>query len=168
MPNNVVFYLFFSTALTNSHQIHSVSGRATIYSTYSSGRHRATCNNIDPSTGRSPCRRCFFDTQTHIASRTIALGTHGVICNLRTNMCVRTRVMDRGPYGAIIPCKEINDKRLTSKLRKLNIGNKCYYYQVQIKLRSGWKRRGKFDLTLPVARAIHHHPFDMVIFIYAK
>jgi len=148
-------------------QIRSVEGRATVYWTDNAGKHRAVCRGVDPRTKKIPCERCFFDRQRHIAHRTLPLGTRGVVCNSRTNLCTRTRVMDRGPYGAIIPCEKYKeDTRVGFPIKRLRVKSRCFCYQVQIKLLPGWKRRGQFDLTRPVAKDIKHRPFDRVIFFY--
>lgn len=145
------------------------SGKATIYSTSNSGPHIASCNGRDPYTKKPPCRRCFFDHQSHIAHRDLPLGTTGLLCNLRSGHCTRSVVRDRGPWGAIIPCSEVTEAPKSGKrfkVRKIRWNRRCYYYQVQRHLLPGWSRRGNFDLTKPLAKAIGHRAFDMVVFIY--
>lgn len=102
--------------------------------------------------------RPFSELDTHIAHRTLPLGTKGFVCNNR--LCVFTTVRDRGPFGAIKPCHE------TTNGYKIRWDNKCYRWKAVIKLKNGWKYRGKFDLTKPVSDAIGHKAFDNVTFYY--
>lgn len=143
------------------------SGKATVYWT---GSHLASCNGQDPITKKPPCRRCFFpNRQSHVAHRSLPLGTAGLLCNLRTGRCARTTVGDRGPWGAVIPCSEVKEAPKGTKrfpVRKIKWLRRCHYYQAQITLLPGWKRRGKFDLTKTLARTIRHQAFDTVVFIY--
>lgn len=125
----------------------------------------------------------FHRESRHIAHRTLPLGTTGHLCSIRTGLCVLVSVRDRGPFGASIPCSAAN--RDPSKLRfRTRVGHKprlvrwgkrrdgsyrvCYWWQAQIKLKSGWRRRGEFDLTRPVAKAIGHRAFGQVVFFYKK
>lgn len=163
----LVFLLLFGEAP----DLRVTSGKATIYWTANAGKHIASCNGKDPKTKQPPCRRCFFDEQSHIAHRTIPLGTPGLLCSLRTGRCVRTHVRDRGPFGATLSCQKDPSKAKGLGLpRKVkNKRKRClYWWHTQIRLQSGWKRRGSFDLTRPVARALGHQQFDTVVFVYPK
>lgn len=108
--------------------------------------------------------RRFKATDTHIAHRRIPLGTKGIICSSRTHRCVNTAVRDRGPYAMVIRCGLA--KRPYK--RKIKILRKCHYWKAGIKLIKGWRWRGVFDLTRPVAKAIGLRSFDKVYFIYKK
>jgi hypothetical protein len=134
------------------------SGKATIY--YPGDGH---CGTIKAN------GKTFKRTDSHIAHRWLPLGTSGVLCNLRTKRCTRTIVEDRGPWGAVIPCARYK-KDPTSRFpaRKIGRGKRCRVWQTQIKLKDGWSRRGSFDITVPVAKAIHHQAWDTVVFIYSK
>lgn len=109
----------------------------------------------------------FKKTDSHIAHRTLPLGTSGYLCSIRTGRCVHTRVQDRGPFGATLPCnKDPSNAKGIGKPRLAKWGRVCYWLQTQVHLQRGWRRRGQFDLTRPVARAIGHKPFERVVFFY--
>jgi hypothetical protein len=130
---------------------HPVHGRATVYYPRDghSGFHRAD-------------GRPFTRQDHHIAHRTLPLGTTGYLCSVRTSRCVLASVQDRGPFGAKRSCKG----RTPAKARLIKYGRTCFYWQAQIRLKPGWARRGEFDLTRPVAKAIGHRPFDPVVFFH--
>lgn len=102
----------------------------------------------------------------HVAHRSLPLGTRGVICNLRTRRCVKTAVRDRGPYGALRPCHRPPSK--AKRFRRIRWKRRCWYWDVQIKLKRGWRRRGTFDVTRPVMKALRMRAFDRLIFVYGK
>jgi hypothetical protein len=112
----------------------------------------------------------FTKKDNHIAHRRLPLGTPGFVCNIRTGACVRTVVSDRGPWGAVIPCRRYKgpSKGGIGTPKRHKWGRVCFWWQAQIKLQPGWKRRGKFDLTRLVARAIGHKAFDRVVFFYSR
>ena len=127
--------------------------------------------------------KTFKVTDAHFAHRTLPLGTSGILCSIRTGLCVRTSAQDRGPFGSRLSCLEA--KRDPSKLQGRTLVGKpprlvrwgkrrdgtyrvCYWWQAQIRLKPGWKRRGEFDLTRPVAKAIGHKAFGRVVFFYKK
>lgn len=153
-----------------------VSGRSTIYyyGDRHSGNHLASCNGIDPITHTYPCRRCFFLGQKHIAHRSIALRTVGTICNHRTKLCTRVKVMDRGPFGALRHCsrgrpKDIRRGRYTFKPRRIRWAKNCFWWQAQPGgLVGGFEYRGEFDMTPAVAKEIGHRAFDQVTFKYRR
>jgi hypothetical protein len=155
-------WLLFLVSLTQQVE----TGAATVYWTTNAGKHIASCNGKDPKTNKRPCRRCFFDHQSHIAHRSLPLGTAGLLCSVRTGRCVRTVVRDRGPYSAKRPCWQIPFSTSRFRIRLIKRRRVCYWLQTQIKLQPGWKRRGNFDLTRPVARAIGHKAFEQVTFTY--
>lgn len=105
----------------------------------------------------------FLDTDDHITHRTLPLGTSGLLCNLRTSECTKTVVRDRGPYGATKNCK-FSDP-IPSGVKRIKSRTRCRLWQTQGKLKPGWRRRGEFDLTRPVAEAIKHRAFDKVVFL---
>ena len=129
---------------------YSVTGRATVY-----WPGDGFCGKWRADGG------IFRATDDHIAHRTLPLGTFGALCNLRTRECTYTTVRDRGPYGAMRNCQF--DEPVPPKTRRLK-SRRCRLWQVQIKLKEGWRRRGEFDLTKPVAEAINHRAFDKVVF----
>jgi len=138
--------------------MHSKEGCATVYypGDGNCGKERAD--------GRSFTKRDF-----HIAHRTLRLGTSGYLCSYRSRLCVKVAVRDRGPYGAVLSCrKKLSNAKGLGRPRLVKYGRTCYWWQAQIQLQTGWKRRGEFDITLPVARAIRHKAFDRVIFFYRK
>jgi len=152
--NNLVILL---TLLANS-DYRQVHGKATSY--YPGDGH---CGETRAD------GRPFTALDAHIAHRRLPLGTEGFLCNARTGLCVETHVRDRGPWGAIHPCVEGGPQTRGSRLappRRYQRGKVCFWWQAQIKLKPGWKRRGEFDLTRPVAEAIGHRPFDKVVFFY--
>jgi len=102
--------------------------------------------------------RPFLATDTHIAHRRLPLRTPGFVCN--KTRCVFTEVLDRGPFGAVRPCSE------TSQGRAVRWKGRCHRWRALIRLREGWKYRGEFDLTRPVADALGHHAFEIVAFYY--
>ena len=109
----------------------------------------------------------FRKTDSHIAHRTLPLGTSGYVCSIRTGLCVYTRVQDRGPYGATLPCnKRLTKTKGIGKPKLAKWGRVCYWLQTQVHLQRGWKYRGSFDLTRPVSKAIGHKPFERVVFFY--
>ena len=106
----------------------------------------------------------------------IRLGSIGIICNLRTKLCSKklVKVADRGPFGAVRGCEHGKPKVYCVagkcfKPRKMKWRGRCVWWQAQPrKLQPGFKYRGKFDLTKPVAKDIKHRAFDTVVFIYTK
>lgn len=141
-------------ALYEDPAMHRVQGRATIYYPRDGhcGTHRAD-------------GKPFTKTDDHVAHRTLPLGTRGILCSLRTRRCTLTAVRDRGPYGAIRSCRGAPPLK-PAKLARWS--KTCFWWQAQVRLQSGWRRRGEFDLTRPVAKAIGHRPFDKVIFFYQR
>lgn len=113
----------------------------------------------------------FKSSDKHIAHRILPLGTAGLLCNKRTGDCIRTTVEDRGSWGAI--CEFKRGKPSTSRTRRHTFraysiiweGRK-YWWQTQLRLKSGCKRRTEFDVTKPIARLIEVKNFDYLIFIY--
>jgi hypothetical protein len=116
----------------------------------------------------------FTKNDSHIAHRTIPLGTAGIMCNVRTKLCTKTSVRDRGPYGAIMPCTEDKPDPLRIRGRSFKVfrilwRSKCYWWQAQPrKLRKGFSYRGAFDVSKPVAAKIRMKHFDPVVFIYGE
>lgn len=114
----------------------------------------------------------FTAEDSHIAHRWLPLGTEGVVCNQRTFQCTRTVVLDRGPFGAIKPCTPPQPEPYsvagrTFRVRRINWAKKCWWWQPQpYKLQRGFKYRGQFDLTRPVAERIGLRGFDRVVFYY--
>lgn len=113
----------------------------------------------------------FTTHDEHIAHRWLPLGTAGYLCNYRNQQCVITEVRDRGPFGAIKPCSKekpksyvINGKTFTPRQIKWN--KKCYWWQAQIRLQKGFRYRGTFDITKPLAKKIDFRAFDRVVFFY--
>ncbi len=102
-----------------------------------------------------PFRRGDF----HIAHRTLPLGTIGRLCLARTNRCVEVAVRDRGPWGEIIDC----NRRRPSRARRITWQSKCWWWRASVKPSPGWRWRGEFDLTLPVARALKARAWDEVM-----
>jgi len=144
--------------LVNTHGYESVSGRATIY--YPGDGH---CGKTRAD------GRPFKKADTHIAHRRLPLGTKGYACNVRTGLCARTYVGDRGPFGATWACSKGDPGEVggIGTPRRVGKGRSCAWWQAQIRLKPGWKRRGAFDLTMPVAKAIGHKAFDKLVFFYA-
>lgn len=114
----------------------------------------------------------FTSEDDHIAHRWLPLGTKGFICNQRTNKCTFTVVRDRGPFGAIRPCTTPQPEpfRIAGKtfsVMKIKWGKDCYWWQAQPgRLQHGFKYRGSFDVTKPVAQRIGMRGFDKVVFYY--
>ena len=114
-----------------------------------SGKHLASCNGVDPVTKRAPCRQCFFPGQHHIAVRAgiAPLGAQGWLCSVKTKRCTWVTVRDSGPFGA----------------------KKGKQWQVQIKLKPGWRRRAVVDMTPSVAKAIGHPGWPArVVWLWSK
>jgi len=156
-----IFILY--ALLATQGNVKSDAGKATIYwpGDGHCGSHKADGSK-------------FTKKDKHIAHRYIPIGTKGIICNLRTQRCVSTIVKDRGPFGAIRSCKHgkpkphIVDGKIF-RARRITWRRNCYYWQAQpYFLKDGFKYRGKFDITKPVANAIRHRQFDKVVFIYKK
>lgn len=148
--------LSFILALIGGTSLQMETGRATIYFPCDghSGTHKAD---------GKPFRR----KDHHIAHRWLPLGTYGTICNLRTRCCTKTVVRDRGPWGAIVNCSDFSKvSKSRFPVRRIGWGNKCWYWQVQIRLLPGWSRRADFDLTKSVARKLKHRAFDTIVFFY--
>ena len=139
------------------------TGRATIY--YPGDGH---CGKFKADGSR------FRKKDSHIAHRTLPIGTSGALCNLRTGKCVSTTVRDRGPFGALRACRrgepeDYSYANRTYSAKKIRWKRKCYYWQNQPgQLQQGFRYRGAFDLTRAVAKAIKHRPFDVVVFFYKK
>lgn len=125
----------------------SISGRAT---TYWPGDHFCGTERADG--------KPFSATDTHIAHRSLPLGTEGFICS--ESWCTFTVVRDRGPFGAVRPCHE------TDQGRRMRWKRKCHRWKVLTRPKKGWKYRGKFDLTRPVSDALQHRAFEVVTFHY--
>lgn len=85
----------------------------------------------------------FTIKDTHIAHRTLPLGTVGFLCGRRG--CVLTSVQDRGPFG------------------QLNVKRK---WRARVRLSRGWRWRGEFDVTRPAAKVIRHRGFEVLRFYY--
>lgn len=133
---------------------HSKSGLATIY--WPGDRNCGT-EKADGSRFRKSDR--------HIAHRRLPLGTEGLLCSVPSGRCIWTIVSDRGPFGAVQRCSA----KGAAAGRKIKWQGKCHRWQAQPgRLRPGWSYRGEFDLTVPVARAIGHRPFDRVVFYYFR
>ncbi len=129
---------------------HSKSGLATIYWP---GDRNSDTEKADGSR--------FKKSDRHIAHRRLPLGTEGILCNVRSGRCTETVVSDRGPFGTVKPCEAGLDEG-----RKIKWRGKCHRWKAQTRLKRGWVFRGEFDLTVPVAKAIGHRPFDRVVFFY--
>lgn len=84
------------------------------------------------------CGGQFVSGQHHIAIRQWyrRCGKKAVICSDKTKKCVWTVVRDSGPWGAT------NGKR----------------WEVQIKLKPGWRRRAVVDMTKSVWRDLGKPP----------
>jgi len=84
--------------------------------------------------GQLACGGTFTAEQHHIAIRQWKgrCGKRALVCSAETLRCVWTKVRDSGPWGA-------------------KMGKR---WEVQIRLKPGWKRRGVVDLTLPVWREL--------------
>jgi len=108
--------------------------------------------------------RHFKQEDRHIAHRRLPLGTVGWICSTRTRRCAWTVVLDRGPFGAIRPCEADEGNQAGHRHIRRRAG--CWHWRVLIRPVSGWRYRGEFDITRPVARAIGHQAFDRLIFYY--
>jgi hypothetical protein len=132
----VLFYLFL---LLPQH----AAGRATIY--WPGDGH---CGSMRAD------GKMFTRADNHIAHRWLPLGTAGWLCSRRTGRCTLTSVQDRGPFGS---CPAAEAHRLWPR---------CRGWRVHTRPRRGWRYRGEFDITRPVAEAIQHRPFDVVDFFY--
>jgi hypothetical protein len=107
----------------------------------------------------------------HIAHRWLPLGTTGYLCNFRNQQCAITVVRDRGPFGSIKSCSkgEPAPYEVSGKVflpRKIKWNRKCYWWQAQVRLQKGFKYRGTFDITRPLAKKIAFRAFDRVVFFY--
>lgn len=129
------------------------------------GKHKASCNGVDPHTGTMPCHRCFFRNDYHVAHRWLPLGMPMVIKNMENGRVAVALVEDRGPFGYCLhkrrrkphcrpkphawrrahPCprgyKWVNGAFEPHRSRILH-GDAC-----------GWWR-GAIDMTWPVAREL--------------
>lgn len=145
-PKFLLPFLILSLYPQN-HQLKKIQGKATTYWPGDGfcGEERAD-------------GKPFRKTDSHIANRIIPLGTKGFVCN--KSLCAFTSVQDRGPFGVVRPCNESDSGR------KIKWQGKCYRWKAMIKLKNGWKYRGKFDLTKPVSDVIGHKAFDNVTFYY--
>lgn len=142
----------------DSRDVKVQAGRATIY--YPGDGHCGT-HRADG--------RVFKKTDSHIAHRWLPIGTTGYLCNVKRGLCVKTTVRDRGPFGAMLPCRKDPSTAKGIGIPKLiKWGRVCYWWQAQTRLQKGWRYRGVFDLTRPVARAIRHKAFEKVVFIYLR
>jgi hypothetical protein len=114
----------------------------------------------------------FTKDDSHIAHRWLPIGTKGFLCNPRTSHCVLTVVRDRGPFGSIKPCKGEKPSPYTAKgkvfhAQKITWNKRCYWWQAQPgRLQKGFRYRGEFDVTRPVANKISMTAFDKVVFYY--
>ena len=92
--------------------------------------------------------RPFKEGQHHVACRRpIPLGAKGWLCSVRTKRCTLVSCRDRGPFGATKDGK----------------------WEVQIRLKPGWKRRAVLDLTRSAAKAIGFRGWpEKVVWIWKK
>jgi hypothetical protein len=111
--------------------------------------------------------RSFDATDDHIAHRSLPIGTAGWLCSKRTGLCRWTQVRDRGPFGQIRPCDEESSGRIVRWV-PWSKRKGCWRWRVHTRPRPGWRYRGEFDLTRPVARAVGHRAFEQVSFFYWK
>lgn len=136
---------------------YTVSGRATIYwpgDGYNAGER---------ADGKRFRRRDF-----HIAHRWLPLGTRGWLCGRRG--CAPVVVRDRGPYGVLQRCPReaaaCERRRGTAQCRRIIWERSCHLWMAQTRRRVGWRYRGEFDLTRPVARALGHRAFERLTFYW--
>jgi hypothetical protein len=108
----------------------------------------------------------FRKIDRHIAHRDLPLGTKGNLCNPWNNICIETVVQDRGPFGAIISCDKVPITRDSNPILQITWRNRCYYWQIQKNLQRGWRYRGNFDITKPLAKKLKHRSFDPLYFFY--
>lgn len=114
----------------------------------------------------------FTEDDNHVAHRWLPIGTRGFLCNIRTAKCAATSVQDRGPFGAIRDCDKGKPElyivaKKTFKPLRIKWMGKCYWWQAQPgRLQKGFKYRGAFDVTKPVAKKIELRAFDEVVFFY--
>jgi len=95
--------------------------------------------------GTLSCGGRFTAQQNHIAIRQwrrVGCGAPAVVCV--NDRCAPTKVMDSGPWGAV------KGKR----------------WEVQIKLKKGWKRRGVVDLSPALWRALGKPAFLSPVRVY--
>lgn len=107
-----------------------------------------------------------FDAEDdHIAHRSLPLGTAGWLCSQRTGLCTWTEVRDRGPFGGTRPCAEESSGRV---IRWVPWSKRkgCWRWKVITRPKPGWRYRGEFDLTRPVAEAIAHRAFEKAVFFF--
>lgn len=107
----------------------------------------------------------FDATDDHIAHRALPLGTAGWLCSQKKGLCVWVEVRDRGPWGAVKACTETKEGRVV-KWVPWSRKKGCWRWRVHTKRKTGWRYRGEFDLTRPVAQALHHRAFESVSFFY--
>jgi hypothetical protein len=151
-------WLLIFLSLSNDSDIRVESGRATIY-----------WPTDGSNSGWRADGKVFREGDYHIAHRWIPLGTIGFLCNERTKLCTQVIVSDRGPFGAIRPCDDDpSDSVGLTKPIRITWFDKCYWWQVQTRIQEGWIHRGKFDLTVNVAKEIKHRSFDRVLFVYDR
>lgn len=114
----------------------------------------------------------FLETDDHFAHRWLPLGTVGFLCNQRTQLCTVAHVQDRGPFGALRSCDKGQPEPYTVASKtflpiRITWHRKCVWWQAQpYRLQTGFKYRGEFDLTKPLAQRINHQAFDRVTFYY--
>lgn len=104
--------------------------------------------------GRLACGGLFTAEQHHVAIRQWRgrCGVRALVCSAQTLRCTWTVVMDSGPWGAV----PIEQGYVGSGEagRRAGRGKPAKRWEVQIRLKPGWRRRGVADLTLPVWRAL--------------
>jgi hypothetical protein len=124
-----------------------------------------------PGDGHSGRRRAdgrvFRRADRHVAHRRLPLGTRGVLCLARTGRCVMTRIHDRGPFGAVGSCPDDGTTPRGARRIRARRGG-CQLWQAQRRLQAGWRYRGEFDVTRPVAEELRLHHGERVLFFHVR
>lgn len=98
-----------------------------------------------------------------IAMRFVKCGTKVRVCRVRKTksgktLCTVTRVIDHGPYGALLPKGDACPKWIRKCYPRKN--DRLWY----VKRKRGWPGKwvGCVDMTPPTAHAIQHNGYEFV------
>lgn len=116
--------------------------------------------------GQLACGGTFAPGQHHIAIRQWRgrCGRPAAVCAAATQKCAWTTIRDSGPWGAVRDARR-DTRGAVSLGRRVGRG-KPTMWEVQIKLKPGWRRRGVVDLTKPLWEELGRPPFLSEVIVW--